>query len=241
MPPESTCPRCWQVLSPDDTIERDGGRVVHLDCRRPRRLSFAERSLLYQYCWNHVAGECVSCGQRFRQDELLSGLFGDTDLCPRCRNDLTDSIRVHLYSCAILPAEVRRRAHEIRAASQRLAKENGQLPDHADEMREAEVALAALRDAMKESASEALRGVIRSKLRDGSLPCDRIPPTIPERPGDDSVCGACDHVVTSRDLMMVVTRQASPLSAPPEVTPISLHADCFVLWNEERHTFKPGS
>jgi hypothetical protein len=230
------------VLSPDDTIERDGGRVVHLDCRRPRRLSFAERSLLYQYCWNHAAGECVSCGQRFRQDELLSGLFGDTDLCPRCRNDLTDSIRVHLYSCAMLPAEVRRRAQEIRVASQKLAKQSGQLHGQADVlMREAEVALAALRNAMKQSASEALLHVVRAKLRDGSLPYDDIPATIPGRPGDNSVCGACDHVVTSRSLMMIVTRQASSGSAPHEVTPILLHADCFELWNEERRTLKPGS
>ena len=241
MTPEPTCSRCWQVLSPEDTIDRDGGRVVHLDCRRPRRLSFAERALLYQYCWGHAVGECVSCGQSFRQDELLSGLFGDTDLCPRCRKDLTDSTRVHLYSCAMLPAEVRRRAQEIRAASQKLAKQSGQLHGQADVlMREAEVALAALRDAMKQSASEALRHVIRSRLRDGSLPHDDIPATIPGHPGDDSACGACDHVVTSRDLMMVVTRQASPLSAP-EVMPISFHADCFVLWNEERRTFKPGS
>ena len=184
----------------------------------------------------------MSCGQTFRLDELLSGLFGDTDLCPRCRNDLTDSIRVHLYSCAMLPAEVRRRAQEIRAASQKLAKQSGQLHGQTDVlMREAEVALALLRDAMKQSASEALRHVIRAKLRDADLPYDDIPAPIPGRPGDDSVCGACDHVVTSSNLMVLVPRQASTLSAQPRVPPIPFHADCFELWNEERRTFKPNS
>ena len=110
-------------------------------------------------------------------------------------------------------------------------------------MSEAAVALAALRDTMKQSAFETLRRIIRVKLHDGSLPHDGIPPTIPGRPGDDSVCGACDHFITSRDLMMVVTRQASPGSAPHEVTPIPipLHADCFELWDDERRTLKPGS
>ena len=242
MEPEPTCPRCRQALSPEDTIDRDGGNVVHLDCRRPRRLSFEERALLYQYCWDHAVGECVTCARSFRPDEFLSGLLGDTDLCPQCRKDLTDSVRAHLYRCPMLPEEMRRRAQETRAVALKLVKESGQLQDRADVlMREAEVAMAALRAVMKQSASEALRLIIRSGLRDGSLPYDDIPATIVGRPGDDSVCGACDHVITSRELMMVVTRQASPLSAPHQVTPLPLHADCFVLWNEERRTFKPSS
>jgi hypothetical protein len=142
----------------------------------------------------------------------------------------------------MLPAEVRRRAQEAREAARTLVKESGQIGDRADVlMREAEVAVAALRDAMKQSALESLRRIIRLKLRDGSLPHDGIPPTIAGRPGDDSVCGVCDHIVTSRDLMMVIPRQASPLSAPHEVTPIPFHADCFELWNEERRTFKSSS
>jgi hypothetical protein len=140
----------------------------------------------------------------------------------------------------MLPAEVRRRAQEVRDEAQRLVKESRQSRDWADMlMREAEVALAALRDAMKQSALESLRRIIRLKLRDESLPHDGIPPTIAGRLGDDSVCGACDHLVTSRDLMMVVMRDASRLSAQQELTPILLHADCFELWNEERRLFKP--
>jgi hypothetical protein len=211
MTPEPTCPRCWQALLLDGTIDWGGRRVVHLDCRRPRRLSFEERALLYEYCWDHAVGECVSCARSFRPDEFLSGLLGNTDLCPQCRTDLTHGVRAHLYRCPTLPEAVRRRARETRAITQKLVKESGQLQDSADIlMREAEVVVAALRAAMKQSASEALRLIIRSKLRDGSLPYDDIPSTIPGRPGDDSVCGACDHVITSRSLMMIVTRQASP-------------------------------
>ena len=104
-------------------------------------------------------------------------------------------------------------------------------------MREAE----ALRDAMKRSAFEGLRHIIRVKLRNRSLPHDGIPSTIPGRPGDDSACAVCAHGITTRDLMMVViTRLASQLSAPNKVTSVHLHADCFELWNEERRTFRPA-
>jgi hypothetical protein len=239
MEAEVACPRCSQVLSPGDTVECDGDRVVHLDCRLPRRLSREERALLFHYCSDHPVAECVPCARKFRQNKLLWGpLAGGTDRCPRCREDLTDSVRVHLYSCAMLPAEVRRRAQEIRAASQQLVKHAGQLPDRADVlMREAEVAMALLRDAMKQSAVEGLRRIIRVKLRDGSLPHAGVPTTIPGCPGDGSICGACDHIVRDRELMLLVSGQESS----PGMEPILLHADCFELWNEERRMFKSGS
>jgi hypothetical protein len=238
MAAELACPRCLQRLSPEDTVECDGDRVVHLDCRLPRRLSREERALLVHYCWDHPVAECVPCARRFRQRELLWVALADsTDRCPRCREDLTDSVRAHLYSCAMLPAEVRRRAQEIRAASQQLVKHAGQLPDRADVlMREAEAAMALLRDAMKQSAVEGLRRIIRGKLRDGSLPHVSTPTTIPGRPGDGSICGACDHIVRNRELMMLVSRQESP----PGMEPIPLHGDCFELWNEERRAFRPN-
>jgi hypothetical protein len=138
----------------------------------------------------------------------------------------------------MLPAAVRVRAQEIRAATQQLVKHAGQLRDRADVlMREAEVAVALLRDAMKQSAVEGLRRITRDKLRDGSLPHAGIPATIPGRPGDDSICGACDHIVRDRELMMLVRRHESP----PGMEPIPLHTDCFQLWNEERRAFKPNS
>ena len=82
----------------------------------------------------------------------MSEFLGNrTHLCPRCRADLTESLRAHLYTCLTLPEEVRRAAREVRDASQRLIKESGQLQDCADVlMREAEAAVAALRATMRQ-------------------------------------------------------------------------------------------
>jgi len=141
------------VLSPDDAIAVDGNRVVHFDCGRPRGLSNEERALLFKYCFDHAVAECPTSGQDFRQSELGSDLLGDrTHLCPRCRVELIERVREHLYSCPMLPGEVRRRTREARAAARKLAKESGQLRDQADVlMREAEAAIAALRQIMMEA------------------------------------------------------------------------------------------
>ena len=78
------------------------------------------------------------CLERLTAD-LLSGR---THLCPRCRRDLTEMVRSHLYGCGTLPAEVRRRAQTLRDAAQHLVKESRRLRDQADVLiREAEVAL----------------------------------------------------------------------------------------------------
>jgi hypothetical protein len=239
MAPEPTCPRCSQSISPRDTVEIDRDRVVHFDCRLPQRLSREERALLFHYCWDHPVADCVPCARRFRQHELLWGpLAGNTDRCPRCLEDVTESLRAHLYSCSMLPTEVRRRAQELRATSRQLVKDAGQLRDRADVlMRETEVALALLRDAMRESAVEGLLRIIRVRLADGSLPHEGIPATIRGRPGDGSICGACDHIVTNRDLMMVVTREEASFSSLRGARPIALHAGCFELWNTVRRKF----
>jgi transposase-like protein len=148
---ESKCSRCQQLLSPDDTVTLDGKRVLHADCQRPRVLSQEERALSFTYCSKHVVVECPRCAQDFRQNELASDLVsGRSYLCPRCRVDLTERLRNHLYSCAALPGEVRWRAREARAAAQQLVKENDQLRDRTDAlMHDVEAALAALREAMR--------------------------------------------------------------------------------------------
>src|SRR5262249_44352056 len=70
--------------------------------------------------------------------------------CPFCHTDLTASIRTHLYACALLPAEVRRRAQEARDAARHLVKQSQQLQDSADVLiREAEAALHALRATLR--------------------------------------------------------------------------------------------
>lgn len=148
---ESKCSRCLQAISPDDTVQFRGDRLVHLDCQRPRDLSREERILLFRYCWGHAVAKCPACDQRFRQHQLGADLLGHrSHLCPRCRTDLTESLRSHLYACAMLPEEVRLRAHEVRDAARRLTKHSSQLRDHADVlMREAEAAIAALRETMQ--------------------------------------------------------------------------------------------
>jgi len=66
--------------------------------------------------------------------------------------DLTDSIRAHLYGCAMLPAEVRRRAQAAREAVRSLVKQSQQLRDAADlARREAEATLHALRETIRQS------------------------------------------------------------------------------------------
>src|SRR5262245_40517572 len=237
MTPEPACPRCSRVFSPEDAVERYADRVVHVDCLMPRRLTREERVLLFEYCWDHGVVECVPCSRIFRQEELFVSVFGSgMDRCPKCRADLTDGIRAHLYSCSMLPATVRRRAQETRAAAQQLVKQSNQLYDRPDVLlREAE----ALRDALKRSAPEALRRLIQVKLRDGSLPHDKGSAILPGRRGDGSRCQACDRVITNRSLMIVIARRTAPLSL--EEGPFQLHADCFDLWNEERQRFKPNA
>ena len=153
------CPQCLQVISPDDSVRVGGGHVVHLDCQRPRHLTREERVLLFRYCWGHAVAKCPSCAQSLiRRHELASGLLDDrTHFCPRCRTDLTESIRAHLYGCAVLPTEILQRAREVRDAARRLVKESQQLTDRADVlMREAEAAVAALRETMQRTAQRIL-------------------------------------------------------------------------------------
>jgi len=91
---------------------------------------------------------CTACAKNFRHQELAADLVGHrTNLCPHCRADLTETMRGHLYSCAMLPEEVRRRAREARDAAGKLIKQTRQTADGL--MREAEVALAALRETMR--------------------------------------------------------------------------------------------
>ena len=240
MEDEMTCPQCSQSLFPEDSVVvASDGRLSHLDCRAPRALTGDERFALICYCFDHAVADCARCGQTYREIDLVTDyLQGRTHLCPGCRADLTESIRAHLYSCAMLPEEVRRRAREAREAARRLVKQSHQLADRSDVlMREAEVTMATSRKKWRQSATkdpDALRLLVRLKLADARLPHEGIPPTIPGGPGDESTCGACDQIVTEGDLMLKVTTTASARHNAPMV----LHADCFQLWNEERRLFK---
>jgi hypothetical protein len=126
--------------------------VVGLVFRAPRSGLFS----LSNYCRDRHVAECVRCAGRFHQREVASiDQFGiRSHGCSWCHADLTDSIRAHLYGCALLPVAVRRRAQVARAAAQRLVQQSGQLSDRADVLlREAEAALYALRDTMRQPRS----------------------------------------------------------------------------------------
>jgi len=134
---DPTCPRCFGIISPDHSIVAQGVLLFHLDCDRPRALSFEECALLYTYCWDHAVADCVACARSYRRAELEA----DLTRCPRCRADLTDCIRAHLYGCAMLPANLRHRARETRELSRMLVKHSHQLRDAADVLlREVDVA-----------------------------------------------------------------------------------------------------
>ena len=152
--PGRTCPECSRTISPEDTIVFRFGILGHLDCRRPRVLSAEERTLLFIHCRDHSVAECAGCAGKFHLREVASiDQFGiRSHGCPGCHLDLTDSIRAHLYGCVMLPVAVRRRAQEAREAARSLVKQSHQLRDAADvAAREAEAALYALRDTMRQA------------------------------------------------------------------------------------------
>ena len=146
------CSKCSEPIALSDVIESSDGRLSHMECQRPRMLTAEERALLFIYCFGHAAAYCLGCDQRFRMAELAAdALGGGTNLCPRCRKDLTQSARGHVYICAMLPAEVRLKAQAVREAAQRLVKESQQLRDNADVLiREAEAALFERQRALRE-------------------------------------------------------------------------------------------
>jgi len=152
------CAKCSRPISLADVIELTTGRLSHLDCARARGLTAEERAMLFVYCSDHDVASCVPCAGHFRMAELGADLLGSrTNVCPRCRSDLTESVREHLFSCVVLPSEMRHRAQEVRDAAKILIKRSQELVDRADVLiREAEVHLLerqqALRAVMKRMA-----------------------------------------------------------------------------------------
>ena len=153
---ERSCPNCSRTISPDDTIVFGYGRLGHLDCRRPRLLSTEERTLLLIFCRDHQVAQCVRCVGRFHLQEVASrDSFGvHSHRCPQCHTDLTDRLRAHLYGCAMLPVEVRRRAQTAREAVRSLVKQSTQqhVRSTARLVAEAEAALYALRDTIRHAS-----------------------------------------------------------------------------------------
>src|SRR5262245_2647368 len=149
------CSKCSEPITLSDAIESNKGRLFHVDCSRPGMLSTEESALLFAYCYGHAVAYCLGCHLRFRLPELAGAAGGRTNLGPRCRRDLSQTTRAHLYGCAMLPAEVRLRAQAVREAAQRLVKESQQLRDRSDVLiREAEAALFESQRALREAMSK---------------------------------------------------------------------------------------
>lgn len=154
------CSKCSEPIAVSDIIESHDGRLSHVDCKRPHTLTAEERALLFVYCAGHAIAHCLGCDIRFRMTELASDMIDArrTNLCPRCRRDLTESARAHLYGCAMLPAEVRRRAKAVREAAQHLVKRSQELRDAADVLiREAEAALLARQRELREAMARRIQ------------------------------------------------------------------------------------
>src|SRR5215475_7792993 len=151
------CTKCSQPIALTDIIESDNGRLSHVDCKRPKVLTLEERKLVFVYCSAHVVARCPICDISYRYNELAADILGGsrTNMCPRCRQDLTEAVRAHLFRCAMLPSEVQRRAQAVREAAQRLVKESQQLRDTSDALiREAEAALFESQRDLREAMSK---------------------------------------------------------------------------------------
>jgi len=137
------CTKCSRSITLTDIIESNNGRLSHIDCGRPQALTPEERALVFVYCAGHIVAYCAPCNEKYGFTQLASDLLGGrTNMCPRCRCDLTEQVRAHLFGCVMLPSEVRLRARAVREAAQHLVKESQQLRDASDVLiREAEALL----------------------------------------------------------------------------------------------------
>lgn len=150
-----SCLRCSRPIAATDVVEPYKGGLSHVDCKRPQTLTPEERALIFVYCSAHLVAHCPACSVRYAFGELAADpLGGRTNLCPRCRRDLTEGVRAHLFSCVTLPSEIQQRTKEVREAAQILVKRSQQAIDRSDVLiREAEAHLLecqqALRDAMR--------------------------------------------------------------------------------------------
>jgi hypothetical protein len=149
------CSKCSRPITLTDIIESSRGRLSHVDCKRPGTLTVEERALIFIYCSDHAVARCLSCDVSLRFTELGADVLGGrTNMCPRCRKDLTENVRAHLYRCATVPAEVRLAAQAVRETAMRLVKQSHQLVDGADGLfREAETALFASQQALRAAMS----------------------------------------------------------------------------------------
>jgi hypothetical protein len=150
------CTKCSQPIALTDIIDSHNGRLSHVDCQRPHVLTPEERALVFLYCSGHVVARCRACDIGYRYMELAAEMVGGsrTNMCPRCRRDLTEAVRAHLFRCALLPSEIRLKVQAVREAAQRLVKESQELCDTSDVLTREAVTLFASQRALREAMSK---------------------------------------------------------------------------------------
>ena len=150
------CTKCSRPIALTDIIESNNGRLSHLDCKRPNVLTPEERALVFVYCSGHAVARCLACDVEYRYTELAADILGGgrTNMCPRCRQDLTEAVRAHVFRCVMLPEEIKNKVQALREAAQRLVKESQQLHDRSDVLiREKEALLFERQHALREAMS----------------------------------------------------------------------------------------
>jgi hypothetical protein len=75
---------------------------------------------------------------------------------------------------------------------------------------------------------EALRLLIRRKLKNGLLPQDGIR-RVWSSPSDGEACDACDTILAKDQLLM------EGITLDLGRRPVRLHVRCFQIWDHERH------
>src|SRR5215831_21243833 len=120
------CAKCSRGIALTDGVQLVDGRLSHVECNRPSALTAEERQLAFIYCSYHVVAHCASCDREFRFSELGTDVLGGgrTNLCPRCRQDLTENVRAHVFRCMYVPFEIRNKAQAVREAALRLVRQS---------------------------------------------------------------------------------------------------------------------
>jgi hypothetical protein len=74
---------------------------------------------------------------------------------------------------------------------------------------------------------EALRALIRTKLRSGRLPYDSIP-RVWGGSGAGEICDACEKVIPGEQMVI------EGIALDGGRQPLQLHVQCFGIWDDER-------
>jgi hypothetical protein len=99
-----------------------------------RVLTPGQRALLFQACWEHAVAHCARCRVSFKPRQLNDLFRGYSHLCPRCRRDLSGSIRQHLIACATATLLA---SHDVVAEAKVLRERSTKIRKNAHRLRDA--------------------------------------------------------------------------------------------------------